>query len=138
MVKELGNRFQLNLADDAFQTFTSPHQLIVAIATCSKTLKYKSDPKEEISVESFKKTTAADYTWKLVDFIMNVPSDFYRVLHPRKIDPHHIWRKSQSEPNSPKPKNKAREFEITMIIGFITIYELYLLLNYFLNLNEGV
>jgi len=136
MIKELGNRFQLNLADDAFQTFTSPHQLIVAIATCSKTLTYKSDPKEEINVETFKKTTAADYSWKLVDFIMNVPSDFYRVLHPRKIDPYSSWRKASQEQITQKPKNKKIEYEITMIVGFITIYELYLLLNYFLNLNQ--
>jgi len=139
MIKELGSRLQINLADDAFLTFNTPEMLISAISTCSKILKFKNERNEEPIIISEKEVTVVDWLWRIVDFIMNVPSDYYRVIHPRRYDPHTSWRKNDkdNETDTTLQKSKSRDFELTLIILFITVYEIYLLFNfYILNLQD--
>ena len=134
MIKELGSRLQINLADDAFVTFNTPEMLISAIATCSKTLKFKNERNEEPIIISEKEVTVVDWFWRIVDFIMNVPSDYYRVIHPRRYDPHTSWRKSEKDDEiaASIQKSKSRDFELALIILLITVYEAYSLFNFYI------
>ncbi len=141
MIKELGSRLQLNLKDDTFSMFETPEKLIAGIATCSKILKFKKERNEEPIIVREKEVTVNDILWRIVDFIMNVPSDYYRVIHPRRFDPYSSWRKKEISEEiaaaSPRQKVKPREFEIAVIIFLITVFTFYQLFNfYILNLQE--
>ena len=108
MIKELGSRLQLNLTEDTFTKFETPEKLISGIATCSKILKFKNERNEEPIIIREKEVTVVDWLWRIVDFIMNVPSDYYRVIHPRRFDPYSSWRKKEisDEIASTSPRQK--------------------------------
>ena len=65
----------------------SPLELVFMIGTCSQPLKANITPAEEVSLGLHKKKVPKFKPKNLIYFIMNIPSDYYRVIHPRSIVP---------------------------------------------------
>lgn len=106
-------------------------ELIQGISTCSKFLKYKTLRNEGPIPNELKSKVSYGFVSRLLHFVMNVPSDYYRVCHPRSIDLFTQYREEPDNQIQNKPKmNKARNFEILLIIGFITLYELHIFFNF--------
>jgi hypothetical protein len=129
MVKELTERFLLNLEETLLQNFGTPEYLIAALASCSKFLTFKHEPGEDQTMVNVpKEESPEDPGLKMIHFIMNAPSDYYRVLHPKKIDLYKNWR-NQTTRYFDKI-NKRRMLEIGLVVFFFTLYEVVLLYNF--------
>lgn len=106
-------------------------ELVQGISTCSKFLKYKTMRNEGPIPNELKTVESIGLVSKLLHFIFNVPSDYYRVVHPRSIDLYSHYRvNSDNDQVGNKTKvSKTRSFELLLIVGFITLYELHLFFN---------
>ena len=80
-------RLGVCLAEDVLMMVRSPSELVFMLGTCSRPLKTNITPAEEMSLGLRKKKTPKFKPKNLIYFIMNVPSDYYRVIHPRSIAP---------------------------------------------------
>ena len=81
-------RFRLNLElpDNALVMYQTMESLLKAIATCSTHLKFHIEPGEEMDFEALPQKKPPKITVKtLCNYIWNIPSDYFRLLHPRKV-----------------------------------------------------
>ena len=85
MVEQLKNRLEVEVADDLLQTYKTPEELISALEACVMHLKFKKDAAEEASNEMMLKKDPKFKPANLLYFIMNIPSDYYRVIQPKII-----------------------------------------------------
>lgn len=79
-------RLSINLPEDALRIARTPVDFILMLATTSAPLKLKMSPAEENSLLMLKKKTPKFGLKNIIYFIMNVPSDYYRVVHPKIVD----------------------------------------------------
>ena len=86
MVEQLKYRLQVSLPEDTLYIYRTPKELINALSTCSKPLKFKTDSEEKAHLGLIKWKTPTFTLKNLVNFIMNAPSDYYRIIHPKAID----------------------------------------------------
>lgn len=73
------------LPQDALLIHKTPQELVYAVATCPKNLKFQKDPSEETRPEPKYRKAPAFSAGSFINFILNVPSDYYRALHPKAI-----------------------------------------------------
>ena len=73
------------LPNDALVIHKTPQDLLSAIATCTKWLKYKKDPFEEIVRDPKNRKPPTFNSSSFINFIFNVPSDYFRVLYPSSV-----------------------------------------------------
>jgi hypothetical protein len=71
------------LPEDALLTYKTPEELITAIATCPRVLTFFKEPAEEATLENNSRKAPAFGIANIIYFLLNVPSDYYRVIHPR-------------------------------------------------------
>ena len=87
MVEKIKFRLGVYLPGEVLLIARSPSELVFMLGTCSQPLKVNITPAEEVSLGLYKKKTLKFKPKNLIYFIMNVPSDYYRVIHPRSISP---------------------------------------------------
>lgn len=87
MIDQLNFRLGIVLPDDALCDFKSPQELVTALATCSKSLKFKTNQTEKANLAMVRWKDPEFSAKNLLNFIMNAPSDYYRVIHPNVIHP---------------------------------------------------
>lgn len=92
MIDQLNFRLGVVLPDDALCVLKSPQDLVTALATCSKSLKFKTNSTEKANLAMVRWKDPTFNAKNLLNFIMNAPSDYYRVTHPNVVHP---------EPDSP-------------------------------------
>ena len=71
--------------DALIQTYKTPEELIRAIESCRIHLKFKQDASEAASAEMMQRKDPKFKIDNLFYFIMNIPSDYYRVIQPKII-----------------------------------------------------
>lgn len=143
MIKELGERFRLNLDDNFLERFGTPKVLIGALASSSKFLTFKHElGEDQTMVNAPQEVPPEDFGLKMIHFIMNAPSDYYRVLHPKKIDIYKTWRNQTTKyfgevidtmdkmSKSIDKMGKKRIVEVALVVFFFTLYEIRLLYNF--------
>ena len=86
MVEQLRFRLQVSLPEETLCIYKTPNELIDALSTCDKPLKFKTDSDEKAHLGLIKWKPPTFTLKNLLNFIMNVPSDYYRVVHPKIID----------------------------------------------------
>ena len=83
---------RIQLPDGILSTEKKPQDLINFISTCDHRLRVTSDfddikLREMIKKKKIKSIPLDDLILKkLTHFIYNIPSDYYRLLHPRKLE----------------------------------------------------
>jgi len=85
MVEQLKRRLDVEISDDALQVYKTPEELISALESCTSHLKFKKDASEAASAEMLRKKDPKFTVDNLFYFIMNIPSDYYRVIQPKTI-----------------------------------------------------
>lgn len=70
--------------DALITTYKTPEELIKAIESCRTHLKFKQDA-SEASAEMMQRKDPKFKLDNLFYFIMNIPSDYYRVIQPKII-----------------------------------------------------
>jgi len=85
LAQQLKLKLDIDLPEDALiQTYKTPEQLIKAIESCRVHLKFKQDA-SEASAEMMQRKDPKFKIDNLFYFIMNIPSDYYRVIQPKII-----------------------------------------------------
>ena len=89
VIEVLKQRLDVYLPNDSLGNIKTPQELISTLETSCKFLKFKRDPNEEASLNMLKLKKPRMKAINFIYFIMNVPSDYYRVIHPKRdtIDP---------------------------------------------------
>lgn len=90
MVEYLNQRLGIVLPSDALYKFKTPKELIAALSTCPKALKFKTNAEEKANLALVRWKKPAFTFWNFINFIMNTPSDYYRVIHPMMLHEKHI------------------------------------------------
>jgi len=90
MVEYLNYRLGIVLPSDALYEFKTPKELIGALSTCPKALKFKTNPEEKANLALVRWKKPGFTFWNFINFIMNTPSDYYRVIHPMMLHEKHI------------------------------------------------
>lgn len=91
LVEQLKLLLDLNVSDFILVQFKKPSDLTKAIGTCPDLLKVDPFLKDILLNEQIKKAklkkrkTSALILNKILNFIFNIPSDYYRMTHPRKL-----------------------------------------------------
>jgi len=90
MAEYLNYRLGVVLPADALYEFKTPNELIEALSTCPKALKFKTNPEEKANLALVRWKKPGFTFWNFINFIMNTPSDYYRVIHPMMLHEKHI------------------------------------------------
>ncbi len=77
---------------------TTPAEFLSMLSTCGIPLKLKATPEEEQSLHILRKVGPTYGPLNLLYFILNVPSDYYRVIHPRTIPLEQLSKKLMLNP----------------------------------------
>jgi len=85
IVEKMKERLNVNLPDNILRMENKPANFIAMLATCGRPLKLKMSPEEEASLHIYKEKAPKFGPKNIINFIMNTPSDYYRVIHPRAI-----------------------------------------------------
>ena len=94
MVEYLNYRLGIALPSDALFQFKTPKDLIEALSTCPKALKFKTNNEEKASLGLVRWKKPAFTLGNFINFIMNTPSDYYRVIHPMMLhEKHEVFEK---------------------------------------------
>jgi len=75
----------VSFPNNSLQNFKNLDELISALETCSKPIKPKWDPTEDPSLNTKNPKQPKIKPMNFIHFIMNVPSDYFRVLHPKMV-----------------------------------------------------
>lgn len=87
MIEQIKFRLCVSLPDNALYIYKTPQKLIAALSSCLITLKFKTDEEEKAKLGLIRWKKPKFTVGNFVNFIMNAPSDYYRVVHPRVINP---------------------------------------------------
>ena len=87
MAEQLKFRLGVLLPENGLCIYKSPEELTAALSSCQKYLTFKTDPTEKAGLGLVRWKYPKFTSKNLISFIMNVPSDYYRVVHPRVINP---------------------------------------------------
>ena len=99
-------RLNVNLPDNVLRMENTPAEFIAMLATASRPFKLKMSPAEEAMLHIYKKKAPKYGVKTLWNFILNVPSDYYRVVHPRVIPYEELSLGPELPPQVPQEKEK--------------------------------
>lgn len=86
VVEQMRYRLGLELQENALVLYQTMDSLCKAIGTCSKTLKFHIEPGEEMELDAAYQKKPPKITAKTVfNYVWNIPSDYFRLLHPKKV-----------------------------------------------------
>ena len=104
-------RLNVNLPDNVLRMENTPAEFLTMLATSSRPFKLKLSPQEEASLHIYKKKAPKYGAKNLLNFILNVPSDYYRVIHPRVIPYNELSQKSLVIDPQPQPQLQKEKLE---------------------------
>jgi len=83
VIEQIRLRLDVSFPNNSIQNFKCVDELISALETCPRTLKLKWDPTDDPSLNTKNPKQPKIKPMNFIHFIMNVPSDYFRVLHPK-------------------------------------------------------
>jgi len=106
IVERMRFRLNVNLPDNILRMENTPAEFFAMISTASRPLKLKMSPEEETMLHIYKKKAPKYGAKTLLNFLLNVPSDYYRVVHPRVIPYEELSQGLELPPQLPQEKEK--------------------------------
>jgi len=106
MIEQFKLCLDIKFPNDSFTEYKTCEDLKEAISTCSRPLKLKRDPIDEARLHVSNPKEPKVKPKNILHFVMNVPSDYYRVIHP-KMTAKSIEDNSKLERSPEKKKMKT-------------------------------
>jgi len=85
MLEQFKARLDITFPNDSLAEYKTLEDLKDAVSTCSIPLKLKRDPMDEARLHVSNPKEPKVKPKNILSFVMNVPSDYYRVIHPKMI-----------------------------------------------------
>jgi hypothetical protein len=83
IIEQFQYRLSIKLPEDPLVQYKTPENFLDAVSTCPTPLNLQLDLTEEMQKEQLKKNDPTFNASNIFNFLDNVPSDYFRIIHPK-------------------------------------------------------